>query len=567
MMIPVRPAAVLVTVMHLLAPMQPAAADCPAASARIADIVATDPALDEGEAVRVRGVITGDFRGDDALRGFFLQSRAPGSDSLPRGMFVFTPDHEPDDGDFGPGSEVLVSGTVTEYRDRRQVGWVESIETCSEPGLPEPATLPLSVSDRADWSRLAGLRVRLPGPATVTGNFDLARYGTLAIAAGERLFQTTQFDAPGPTPDNARRLLLDDGSYTRDRRPVPFLDADGTRRIGSVIPELTGVLAHAFGAWRIHPLATDAVVFEPANPRPSAPAPPPDTVRVVGFNVDNYFLTPGERGASDEAERDRQRRQLRSVMAGLRPAILGVVEVENRPQAVADLVRHVGAATGNGRYRHFELDEPVGTDAIRVALAWDPERAELIAGPFIDEDPVHRRPPIAGHFRLADDGPGTLVVVIHHKAKGNCPDADDEPANVDRGQGCWNALRTAQSRALARFLAAQRARTGAERVLIIGDINSYGAEDPVAELRAAGFGDLLRRLPRDRRYTHVYRGESGTLDTALASPALADDVEAVAIWHVNADEPPDLQAFSPTTGPWRSSDHDPVIVDISTGGN
>ena len=54
-------------------------------------------------------------------------------------------------------------------------------------------------------------------------------------------------------------LLLDDGSYRTNPDPVPYLNEQGTRRVGSTLDGLTGVLTHAFGDYRLHP--TQAVTF------------------------------------------------------------------------------------------------------------------------------------------------------------------------------------------------------------------------------------------------------------------------------------------------------------------
>jgi predicted extracellular nuclease len=75
----------------------------------------------------------------------------------------------------------------------------------------------------------------------------------------------------------------------------------------------------------------------------------------------------------------------------------------------------------------------------------------------------------------------------------------------------------------------------------------------------------------------VYNGEAGYLDHALASLPLASHVKAVHEWHINADEPLALQYtlayksaeqqktyYAPDA--YRSSDHDPVLIDIALPG-
>ncbi len=540
-----------------------AEADCPTSGLTpIAQLKGAAGDTHQGRQVLVRGIVTGDFRGEERLRGFWLQSRADDG-GLPAGIFVFTPDHAPGAAPIAPGVEIVVHARTGEFRGLRRLSRVRHIEACDRPGLPAPVLLPFPPAAPALLDHYEGLYVRLAEPLTVSGNHELARFGSLTLAAGARLFRPGNA-VENHAADNGRwRLALDDGSYIANPKPVPYLDSQGTRRVGGEVTAASGVLTHAFGDWRLHPLDVSAVRFRDANPRPAPPA-RGSGARITGFNVENYFLTLGLRGAASERAQDEQRQRLAAVAAGLAADLIGLIEVENHPAAVADLARRFGEAAGvAGGYQHFRIDGAVGTDAIRVMLAWHPRRVTLLAGPFIDDDPAHIRPPVAGHFRTGDDGPGELVVVIHHKAKSGCPERGD----IDLGQGCWNQRRTAQSEALASFLARLQRETGTDRVLIVGDINSYADEDPVRVLRTAGYVDLVaQRLSPESRYSYVFQGESAYLDTALASPALIRDIGWVGFWHVNADEPPELHDFAKagTAGPWRSSDHDPVVVDFKS---
>lgn len=537
------------------------AADCPEEGlSPIAELRGASGAEREGDRVLARGVITGDFRGEARLEGFYMQSVS--SDEPTAGIFVYAPDLEPDTSSMAPGVEVVVAGRASEFRGKRQIAGVEQVLVCGSPGLPEPYDLELPESDRDDWQELEGRLVRLSDPMTVTGNYDLGRYGVLDLARGGRLFRPTNDpDHDQPEDNDARRILLDDASYDRRPRPVPYLDGDGTRRVGDTVPELTGILTHAFDEWRIHPLAPEEVAFEGSNPRPEPPQ-RRGSHRVAGFNVENYFLSLGERGAATDEELSIQRQQLRKAAAGLQADVYGLVEVENRPEVVADLAEQISQGLEEtSQLRHFNLEQPVGSDDIRVALFWDPEQVEKRGGPWMDERGVHHRPPVAGHFRFGDSGPGKIIAVIHYKAKTGCPEERD----IDTGQGCWNERRTAQSEALAGFLREVAEEVGTDRILIVGDINSYGGEGPVRVLTEGEYQDLIdtHRLPEER-YSYVFRGESGYIDTALVTDSLKTDIKDAGFWRINADEPPELQDFqdAPVSGPWRSSDHDPVWVDL-----
>jgi len=113
-------------------------------------------------------------------------------------------------------------------------------------------------------------------------------------------------------------------------------------------------------------------------------------------------------------------------------------------------------------------------------------------------------------------------------------------------------------------------------VVVIGDLNSYGKEDPILALASAGYVDQIA-LHNPQDYSYVFDGESGYLDHALTTASLATQVVGAAHWHINADEPSVIdynvefkQPSCATCGPdyytataYRSSDHDPVLLGLS----
>lgn len=554
-----RHAGPLSLLLALLLATSTAAASCPEpSSSNLAAIkgIGQRTALPTGREVVVDGVVTGQFLGRERLNGFYLQQA---TEHGPVGLFVYMPGATPSDGALiAPGTHLQLHARTGEYRGQVQLQRVERIETCARDQLPEPLAVDWPLSE-AQLSRKEGLLLTFPQPLTVTGNYELGRYGSLKLAA-TRLFRPT--NTPGE-PQSRDILELDDGSYRASPDPIPYLDADGTRRVGSTVQGLTGILAHAFDAYRLHP--TSEPYFVDANPRP-APLPEPGAhLRVATFNVENYFTSLGQRGAASAEALERQRAKLAAAVEGLQADILALVEVENDPRALADLVEQLSERTGI-RYRAVSGDADRGSDAIKLALIYRPDRVEALSELYADNDPAHHRPPLAAFFRSAGGGPAFGVVTAHYKSKTGCPPRGD----IDRGQGCWNQRRVAQSQAMNGFLQRLAAAEGHQRLLLTGDLNAYGAEDPILTLTREGLVDLVAdRLPPERRYTYVFRGESGYLDHALASPELAAAVVEVRPWPINADEPPYLGYDGPDNAaphfrpdPFRSSDHDPIAVDL-----
>src|SRR5574340_168258 len=187
----------------------------------------------------------------------------------------------------------------------------------------------------------------------------------------------------------------------------------------------------------------------------------------------------------------------------------------------------------------------------------------------MDNDPVYSRLPVAQTFQAKADGEVFTVVVDHFKSRGDCPTDSSDP-NRDTGQGCWNALRTQQAAQLLIFVTELQTASGDPDVLVVGDLNAYATEGPVAALSAGGLTDLDAALiPAAQQYSYIFDGQSGSIDHALATESLAAQAAGAAFWHINADEPPILDyniEFNPAglyaANPYRSSDHDPLLVGL-----
>lgn len=509
-----------------------------------------------GERVRIRGHVVADFQAADRLGGFFLQEARPDGDArTSEGIFV----HAPGAGDVAVGDLVSLSGRIEEASGLTQLTDVEELAVCRPAAAPEPT--PLALAETRDLEPYEGMLVAIAGELTVAGSHELGDHGRLLLAAGGRPFK----HAPGDAP----RLLLDDGSHVENPSPPPYLGAAGTRRVGDAVAGLVGVISEDERGHVLHP--TTPPRFSARNPRPAAPA-VGGTVRIANFNLLNFFTTLGERGASDARELERQRAKHVAAIAGLGAHVVGLNELENNGEdAIRDLVEALNASAPDGetgRWAHVS-DPPggLGDDAIRVGLIYRPAAVRPVGPPQADRDPVFKRPPLAQTFEAR--GERFTVVVNHFKSK-SCRAAEGPEADAGDGQGCWNPLRVRQARRLLEFVAHLQAESGDADVVVIGDLNAYGGEDPIRALTGGGLIDQVAvHVPAAERYSYVFRGEAGYLDHALTTPGLDGRVTGAAFWHINADEPPVLDynterrhpgLYRPD--PYRSSDHDPVLIGL-----
>ncbi|MRH01528.1 ExeM/NucH family extracellular endonuclease [Xanthomonas sontii] len=458
--------------------------------------------------------------------------------------------------------------------------------------LARAQPLPLQVLDAApaDWSALAGMRVRIAAPLTVVDNDALGKTGELGVAFGGRLWQPSEVAAPGSAEqaaiiaDNARRGLRLGTLGAPTPTPTPtstsatatataklpdYLgSAAAPPRAGSTVQDVEGIVGGVIdGVARLYPTA--ALQLTP----PPEPAPPQvdGTLRIAAFNLENFFNGDGRgggfptlRGARTAAEFQAQLRKLVATIRPLQADVAALMELENDgygpTSAIASLVDALNV--GGGDWRFVDAGRGPGDNPIRVGLIYRASRvspvgkpAMLEGGPFAE----HSRVPLAQAFRHGSGAP-FVVVANHFKSKG-CGEASGADADRGDGQGCWNATRTESARRLDAWLRSDPTGTGSTSSVLLGDFNAYAMEDPLRLLRDAGWRDALQEAHVAQPYSFVYRGLSGRLDHALLSPALAARLRGAAEWHVNADLPDsDGYRERDLPGPWRSSDHDPLLL-------
>lgn len=547
----------------------------------------------------IEAIVTADFSGHGRLDGFFVQESDEHADDDPatsEGLFVYAP------GRTAPpaGERVRITGTVSEHRQRTELTRIRQLTRCGKAPLPTPIRLTLPIRNALELERLEGMLVEVAGPLIVSETWELGRYNRLMLTAGGRLYQATQQQPPGRSAaaaraqeDKLKRLFLDDGSRRTHPAtivyPPPALTALQPVRAGDQVTRLQGVLDQFNDDYLLQP--TIAPTFIAANPRPPAPARAPAAqLRIAAFNVENFFNGDGKgggfptpRGARDQREFQRQRQKIVSALQGMSADIIGLVEIENdgftAHSAIAELARRLSESSRIDYAFIHPGRERLGTDAITVGLLYRPDRVRPVGrAAILDKDADPRfsglnRPALMQTFEQLGNGERLSIIVNHLKSKGSACPGDRDRSD---GQGRCNRTRSQAAHALADWIADRPTGSDDPDVLIIGDLNAYAQEDPIQALLNAGYQDLIRRNLGERAYTYVFRGHAGYLDHALASESLASQVAAVHIWHINADEPDALgygtgrksrrqieELYDP--GPYRSSDHDPVIVDLRLG--
>jgi len=534
----------------------------------------------QGDSVLTEGVVVGRFQSGSTDTVYIQDAKGDGDPATSDGIHVFA-----DASGIPTGTTVRVRGTVTEFSGMTQLADA-SIFACGT-GVTEidPVELSLPFDGPDAPEAYEGMLVTFPQDLVVSEYFNYDRFGELVLT-DERQVTPTAIVEPG---DPARalaaeqalaRITLDDARSAEN--PDPAIHPNGeeftlanTFRGGDLVTGVTGVLDYRFDLYRVQP--TKGAEYTAVNARPGVPDVGSDFT-VASFNVLNYFTTlagQGGRGADTAAEFDRQEAKIVSALAEMDADVVGLIEIENNTAAIQRLVGALNAKVGAGTYDYVDTGV-IGTDAIKVAFIYNTTTAATVGDYAILDsgvdprfDDTKNRPALAQTFTDTATGGVVTVTVNHLKSKGSACAGDPDTGD---GSGNCNLTRTAAAEALVDWLDSDPTGSGSDNTLIIGDLNSYDKEDPIDALVAGGFTDLVARYEGEEAYSYVFDGKIGYLDHALAGEGLLEEVTGAAVWNINADEPDlidyDMSFKKPAQDalfapdPYRSSDHDPVLIGL-----
>ncbi|WP_328464788.1 ExeM/NucH family extracellular endonuclease [Actinoplanes sp. NBC_00393] len=550
-----------------------------------------------GSTVTVEGVVTADHR-TGGYNGVYIQTAGSGADrpvaagTASDGIFVYLTSTAANHPTVALGDLVRVTGTVSEYNALTQItiGAKADVQVCATgTALPNPVPLALPLDDAARESA-EGMLVAPVGAYSVSDVYNTNRYGEIILAAGDTPARIpTDVARPGTDAANqvkaankAGRILIDDARTTNlatANLAPPYLTKDDPVRVGDVVETFgPSVLSFGFSEWRLQPVSPTAQLstFKDSNPRTAAPDNVGGDIRVASFNVLNYFVHFGgeARGATDEAAKEKQEAKIVSAITALDADVIALMEIENSvrfedndPQlALKTLVGELNAVDGAGTWDYVrspaELPGATEQDYITSAIIFKPAAVTPKgASKSVNDETVwgNAREPIAQIFTAG--ATDFAVVANHFKSKSTSVTPTGDNVDTGDGQGAYNGDRVRQANALAGFVAG----LGTDEVILLGDFNSYSQEDPLQVLYGKGFSNLHK----PGQYSYVFGGETGSLDHALATPALAERVTGVDIWNINSVESFAYQydGYGPfySDNAYRSSDHDPVVVGLKTG--
>ena len=604
------------------------------------------------------------FGWDDGQAFFIQDANGDGSPYTSDGIFVHWGSTAPSE--IVPGMEVCVQGKVKEYYGSTQIDLKNDQKFELGNTVDELAATSFYVASGEMLTdaleRVEGMKVVLDTTSemkvTRSFSFDYDSFrNNMLLSHKAPLMKATQVYAPLSEEavalsqaNNINQLYVE--SDTKAPNGVvpyfPEFNAEtGYIRIGDQVTNLEGVIGFSYGKYRIMPTnEITAADFIRGVAREEVPAiAGMGDLRVSSFNVLNFFNsgfggdanpTGQNRGATVEAEMLLQRTKIVNAMKAMNADIIGLMEIENngfgKAGALQNLLDALNAElTAEQAYQFVEVAEVdkyqgnfIGSDAITVGMFYRPAvvslngAAKVIATPeqhaaegvtsrtkgdVVETSPAfdkYQRYSLMQGFTINDKK--ITIVVNHLKSKGSgCLEdwlnfnEDSEPVDL---QGKCNDFRVSAAKVLG-----EAVKDLEGDVLVIGDLNAYGKEDPLAvltdydasiqdrEIRTAawttlngqvheregsvidkGYGliNLSTQEHGPATYSYSYSGELGNLDHALGNPSLAERVVAVEDWHINALESNLFEYGSKYTGElaksdnaFSSSDHDPVIIALA----
>ncbi len=588
-----------------------------------------ETALLMGSAVTIEGIVTGYAPN---LQGFYVQEEAADQDgnaSTSEGIFVYygsTPIAGLDANSVG--DKVRIKGTVADFKGQTQLtGLTGFTQVQDNAGLPAASVVTLPVASAVSWEAYEGMLVTVQsgtngGKLVVTDNYKLGQYGQVTLTSDAIQAQYTEHNAPSVAGNTSYlaelkkdQIILDDLSGAQNPashigRGGQPLSAANTLRAGDSVASVTGIVDQLVDAtagahetsYRVQP--TQAVNFT-GDARPTTADIPASIrnaeIKVGSANVLNYFTTLGTasfntpdgvsqsgRGATNATELARQQAKVVENLVGMDADVLGLMEVQNNgfadgTSALDSLVDALNAKAGAGTYAYIKAPYnngaapgdalTAGTDAIMVAILYKPAKVTPVGAAAVADPTVYTafsaaygsRVPVAQTFKSNADNEEFTVVVNHFKSKGSVNDPD-----LGDGQGANNLARVKAAEDLSAWLATKPTGTTDSDVLLVGDFNAYGKEDPITKLAANGYSKV------STGNSYSFDGLWGSLDHALASGSLAGQVSGTYKWGINAEEPAVLDynmenkdnaqdAGYFNADAYRSSDHNPILVGLNLG--
>ncbi|HIH1373223.1 TPA: endonuclease/exonuclease/phosphatase family protein [Staphylococcus pseudintermedius] len=381
-------------------------------------------------------------------------------------------------------------------------------------------------------------------------------------------------------PDNANGQRIAFKMNDDNKRAQDFNIVTGDRFKGPLI----GYVNYGFQNYKVNidlKEMQQAYVKGKAQPKGTTLKPSENKLTVASYNLENF--SNDVKSSSD----DKAQKLANGIVSHMKqPDIVGVTEVQdnNGPNkgssdASASYKRLIQAIkdAGGPTYRYVNIDPENNVDGgqpeanIRVGFLYNPERVtfndhipagdattsvayennQLTRNPgrIAPQDPAFEdvRKSLAAQFDFK--GQQVIAIANHWKSKRG----DDglfgshQPVRLTS-----EPQRVEIAHRIGEFTAQVQQQNPNAAIISVGDYNDFQWSKPLKTFESYGLTNKVNDVPKNKRYSYVYQGNTQTLDHILVSEHLKRQTKLDMI-HVNSD-------FTDMAG--RASDHDPILAQI-----
>ncbi len=590
-----------------------------------------------GQSVRLSGVVTARTR-----TGFFLQTtddKADTNKNTSEGIFVFTRTEPPAEAD--TGNIVSVTGTVEEFKreadafalpitelsmrkDRDEIKVISRSNS-----LPKPIVIVANdfITNSADnLEKYEGMRVQFD-EITVTGptggRVDVKTFSSVSDASFFAILKA--FPRPFRQPGRDAREFTAAAERDAFRKQYPkAVVFDGTPSVFRVdcdeqIPSLTqkiapktcdvpalaevknlvGVLHYSYSRYTLLTDPDNSATLGVSSKSNPLPVPTARQFAVAGMNLENFFDDQDDPSIKEDvATPESFARRLQKLSLAIRgfmqsPDVIGVIEVENlaalKRLAAKLNADTVAAGKPDPKYEAFLIEGNDGrgidngflvkTARVKVIETKQFGKDDKYKNPNTGEDNfLNDRPPLLLRASIEDAKTGQpfefTVIANHLKSFLGYSD----PKQMDNVR----LKKKLQAEFLAKLIQARQTANPKERIIVLGDFNSYqfndGIMDQIGTITGKPAGkdevmiasddlvnpdliDLVGVIAAPQRYSYVYDGNAQVLDHIIITETLRKHTTGFGYARLNADFPESFR--NDASRPERFSDHDPAVAFFS----
>jgi predicted extracellular nuclease len=405
----------------------------------------------------------------------------------------------------------------------------------------EKVQFPESFTD--GWDQYVGKMVQITTPLYVCGNY----YDSL-ILSPDRLY----------VPEE-RAYGLADGDST-EYWVIKKANRENSLRLSCKITNYkvrTGAVLKNLTARVVAPgkLVTGAAPTFLNNKPEAKPKMPKNGLLICAANIQNYFFDLGGYAQRKTTKKQQllQTEKICKAFQQIDADIYALCEIQRGDSAPQMLVDAMNAMAKKEKYAYVS-DGWDNKDMISCGYIYRKDRVraygEMVHGYADTESHYHYRL-VAKGFEELSTGEKFVLNINHLRSKRGTGAESNEKrmANVDSLLVMLDKIEGEQM-------------FDDVDILLVGDYNSYGQEEPIQTIVRAGYEDMIVR-DDSTSYSYVYHSEAGCLDRVFASKTMAKQVQKVAVYHVNTDyfySRGFKRGLDNTM--FRYADHDPVLISV-----